>query len=61
VRIDQVDRRWSSFATEWKLSIVNLHRGASWGPEAAQEESLTLDAVKRRATSGVAGSPARRL
>ena len=28
----RVDRRWSSFATEWKPSIVNWHRvGASWG------------------------------
>lgn len=27
-----VERRWSSFATEWKPSIVNWHRvGSSWG------------------------------
>jgi putative FmdB family regulatory protein len=28
----KVERRWSSFATEWKPSIVNWHRvGSSWG------------------------------
>jgi putative FmdB family regulatory protein len=27
-----VERQWSSFATEWKPSIVNWHRvGSKWG------------------------------